>query len=567
MTRPIDAMIQMLAGSRDFGDFYGVEWSKESKAKPQSGVTFLSGCGAAYPGAPTFYNSDDADETGRNFGTGGTPMRVQVGNYHLVDNGDGVYRTNDPRDHFENAAGVTVSAKDPALEAYLNSIGLDSKAMDGVRVKELGEYIAVLGPKLMEIKNASDENAVRESYKELSEAANKAGVTFDLGSPLYNRVMATTGSMGCYIPLYLAESHARYGRLDPMNSALTSAQMCASSKSLADQDFPGMISQTKLDGYLSALKSVANSDARYGRIDDMNKTIAVIEASAEKNGILDTIKSKIQETRLIGFNSAIRSVADSDARYGRVADMNKTLNEISAEAKRVNFLPQVADNIRKTRIAGYLSAIKSISDSDARYGRIDDMNKTLASIETTARAHNVFKAIWNDFYAARLRGYRSAIQNVADSDARYGRVNDMNAVLSHIVKTATDVGIISAISKEVLSVRVAGYNSAIESISRSDARYGRLNDMNAALDDYVRTSKQTGAITHIQGNLYKVRVAGYKSAIKSIARSDARYGRIADMEKALGEIEKTAKAYNIYDAIKDDIEATKKIGYKNARKK
>ncbi|MFA5812732.1 MAG: hypothetical protein WC956_10455, partial [bacterium] len=279
---------------------------------PISGLVFLVvvaatalGCGGGWTESvsPNFKSRDREKDGG---------IRLPMGEFVLVDDGDGIFSNDNSKDIWVRNDRSSVSKTDPKLQEYLRSIGIDSGRMQGIQVMPLSEYLKVFKNKTEEMGSTRDTATVWAAYQQIVNAAAAAGIQNASGSPLYQRALEAAGQFGCYIPLNIADEFSRTGALADMELEIDAAATCAKDKKLKDQTFAPRLLEIRTQGLKQAARKLAESSWTLETLGDINKKMLSMSDVAKKNNIQDAVKEDFMSVLRAGYGSVISGILQRD---------------------------------------------------------------------------------------------------------------------------------------------------------------------------------------------------------------------------------------------------------------
>lgn len=518
-------------------------------------------------------------------------ITMPMGQFVIVDNGDGVYHQNDPSDFVLLKDGSMASMNHPDVKAYLKGIGIDEQPIFGLKLKNLSDYIAAFEISLPAIRDAQDEATIKQSYEELEDAARGIGAYIDVGSTLYERIIEVVGRNGCYIPLFSAEGSSANGYVESMDAALEGAQSCFSSNGGVG-DLESRIGVIRMDGFKNAISGVTASKSNNGYIDSMDESLAKIEKLAKEDGILSALAGDLFKSRQTGYLAAIKGVYTNQGRNGYLESANEKLIHIMELSKGTEMFDDVDEKFWETFKESCLAANDGIMNNQGRNGYIDSMDEKLEKVKEviaemgdSARKlglkipDSLTEEVNKALHDTRVKSYLIAINSIFSNQGRNGYIDSATEKMTHILEVSKEYGAFGDISDKFWSTTQDNCFAAIEGAFNGSGRNGYYESMDEKLDNVqenfdavsktargLRLETPSATSAAVRAKIRGSRIDSYMVAIKNVSNGSARHGYVDSTREKLAEIEKSAKQYGIWDDIKDEVASTIELCEKNARR-
>ena len=436
------------------------------------------------------------------------PIKIRVGDYQLIDNGNGVYNPEwDAGDRLVNDEGVLVSEKDEKVQQFLKEHGLDT--FHGLRVREFADYVTVLRQEKVKLKSCGSEKECIEGYKKVQEAAIKSSVSANLESVLTKQLIETMGGNGYLVPLYFASSEATYGNVGGLDKALGMAKKLADASGV---DATARIDSIKHKGYTKAIEQAHEHAEGYvekkysGWLANMNgslnRVLDLLKATRLSGDLLFATKFigktvvAVEKTRKEGYRQhadGYLKVADgyiTKAYSGWLQNMDGQLAAAENTATEGKVIGEFADRIIETRRKGYKQMVDGLVGQAIQYaerghsGWLQNMNANLDQAITFVEAklqdktEHVFvaaakKGMFAVIEAARKDGYRKDAQSYITQAEAYitkhysGWLQNMDGQLAAAEKTAIKGKVIGKFASDIIKMRRKGYTRKVDDLIAS----------------------------------------------------------------------------------------------------
>ncbi len=426
-------------------------------------VGSISGCSANQRSAVSpFYGQNDPSDTAR---------RISLGDYSVVDDGDGVYTPDSPADRWVSAAGDPVEKTDAELVAFLDRLGIGAESLKApVGIPVLNHYVTTFREQIEEIKRAEDDAAILAHYETIGEAAAAAGVAIGIDTPLMAQVMKAAGEKGCMLPLRMAVTPAVEGDRDGMFTLLGAAGMCVDELPVSDAEKKKV--QTRMQEQQQSVVRM-NLEARLEQIEareaaagDIERTVEMmktIEKDAKQIGIFTELQVKAASIFLTCLDNAfeVARVRDDAMDALHKGDDTVLVGALGEVAKRLrDALPEmgsnseVDDRLRNALDRSYMQAIGWLKNEEWTSETLSDLDTHLSALEKSARKWGILTpTLLGEMKAARVEACKTAIRLVEGEFTANHDAKSAQAKLAAIEKMAKTMKVAREIKARLDEVR------------------------------------------------------------------------------------------------------------------